>query len=172
MIRKALLGDIKAVAQIYEHIHEREQAGELRIGWQKGVYPVEDTARDAYGRGELFVMEISGEIAAAAIINKTQVPVYADCQWQFDAGDDEIMVLHTLVVEPSLARGGAGTAFVAFYEAYARQNGCKCLRMDTNAINAAARALYKKLGYREAGILPCQFNGIEGVKLVCLEKRL
>ena len=44
--------------------------------------------------------------------------------------------------------------------------------MDTNAINTAARALYKKLGYREACVVPCAFNGIPDVQLVCLDKRL
>ena len=44
--------------------------------------------------------------------------------------------------------------------------------MDTNEKNAAARRLYARLGYREAGIVPCVFNGIKGVGLVCLEKRV
>ena len=44
--------------------------------------------------------------------------------------------------------------------------------MDTNAVNTAARKLYHSLGYREAATLPCVFNGIAGVQLVCLEKHL
>ena len=44
--------------------------------------------------------------------------------------------------------------------------------MDTNARNTRARALYKKLGYEEIAIVPCQFNGIDGVQLVLLEKRV
>lgn len=36
--------------------------------------------------------------------------------------------------------------------------------------NTGARKLYKKLGYTEADIVSCVFNGIEGVQLVCLEK--
>ncbi len=44
--------------------------------------------------------------------------------------------------------------------------------MDTNAKNAAARRLYQKLGYGEPDIVPCTFNGIPGVQLVLLEKKL
>ncbi len=44
--------------------------------------------------------------------------------------------------------------------------------MDTNELNQNARSFYKKLGYNEAGILPCVFNGIPGIKLVMLEKKL
>ena len=36
----------------------------------------------------------------------------------------------------------------------------------------AARAMYARRGYIESGILPTVFNGITGVDLVCLEKRL
>ena len=82
------------------------------------------------------------------------------------------MVLHTLVVDPDAAGQGIGTDFVAFYECHARERSCPCLRMDTNAINAPARALYKHLGYREADIVPCDFHGLGQIQLVCLEKRL
>ncbi len=59
-----------------------------------------------------------------------------------------------------------------FYEDYALEQGCRYLRMDTNVKNTAARTLYARLGYRETGIIPCVFNGISGVRLVCLEKTL
>ena len=45
-------------------------------------------------------------------------------------------------------------------------HGCPELRMDTNARNVAARGLYKKLGYKEIGIVPTEFNGIPDVQLV------
>ena len=113
-----------------------------------------------------------GQVVAAAIINRIQVPVYAEVGWLYHAEPDEVMVLHTLVVDPLRAGRGYGSAFVAFYESYAKNNGCPVLRMDTNEKNAAARRLYARLGYREAGIVPCVFNGIKGVGLVCLEKKL
>ena len=46
------------------------------------------------------------------------------------------------------------------------------LRIDTNAKNAAARAMYARHGYFESAILPTVFNGIPDVMLVCMEKRL
>ena len=54
----------------------------------------------------------------------------------------------------------------------ARETGRPFLRMDTNVKNTAARRLYARLGYREAGAVSCCFNGIPGVQLVCLEKTL
>ena len=43
-IRKAAESDIDAVTEIYGHIHDKEEAGEMTIGWQRGVYPVRETA--------------------------------------------------------------------------------------------------------------------------------
>lgn len=172
MFRKATMNDAAAIAAIYEEIHTAEEAGLARIGWVRGVYPVRKTAEDAIERGEMLVEEAEGRIVAAAKINQSQEEAYAHAPWQYEAPPSEVMVLHTLVVSPSVKGAGYGTKFVSFYEQYALEHGCRYLRMDTNAKNQAARSLYKKLGYREAGVVPTVFNGIEGVQLVCLEKKL
>lgn len=172
MIRKATSSDISAVSKIYDHIHDSEEAGEVTIGWERGVYPVEQTAIDALARDDLYVYEKDGEILATAIINQIQVDTYYEANWDYEATDDEVLVLHTLVVDPSRKQGGIGQEFVAFYENTAREMNCPVLRMDTNARNSIARRLYKKLGYHEADILPIVFNGIPGVELVHLEKKL
>ena len=171
MIRLARADDVSAVAKIYEHIHDGEEAGKTSIGWIRGVYPTEGTALAAFSRGELYVADDGGTVTAAAIINRTQVDCYRLCDWRYAANDGEVLVLHTLVVEPALSRSGVGTGFVGFYEELAKKLGCTVLRMDTNEKNSAARALYKKLGYIESGIVPCVFNGIPDVMLVCLEKK-
>jgi len=172
IIRKAEEKDLQTVADIYEEIHTAEENGNVTIGWIRGVYPTIDTAREAYECGELFVQEDDGRIVGAGRINQVQVDVYADGAWEYEALDEEIMVFHTLVISPSVSGKGYGTAFVDFYEKYALDNGCRYLRIDTNERNVKARKLYKKLGYREADIKPCVFNGIEGVQLVLLEKKL
>lgn len=172
MIRKATEHDIAAVSGIYDAILTEEEQGRAVIGWVRGVYPTEQTAREALSRGVLFVCEEEGKIVAAAKIDNQQVPEYADCSWEYPARDEEVMVLHTLVVDPAGPRRGYGKAFVKFYEEYAASRGCPALRMDTNEKNAVARRMYHNLGYREAGVVSCIFNGIPGVRLVCLEKRL
>ena len=172
MIRKATESDIPAVAEIYAHILANEDPAKPATGWLKGIYPVEATARAALGRDDLFGCIDDDKVVASAIINRTQVDVYADCKWSLECEDDEVMVLHTLTVEPACAGRGIGRKFVAFYEDYARGHNCKALRIDTNAVNVTARGLYSKLGYTEVGIVPCVFNGIPNVMLVCMEKLL
>lgn len=172
MIRKAIQQDIEGINKIYEAIIKKEEEHIFCVGWKKGVYPTADTAQKALHKNELYVLEDNNCIVASAIINQTQVPEYKNCNWAYQASDDEIMVLHTLVVDPEKSNKGYGKMFVEFYERFSVQSGAKYLRMDTNAKNLIARKFYKNIGYTEAGVVSCIFNGIEGVQLICLEKKL
>lgn len=172
LVRKANENDIKSVAEIYSEVITAAENGKLTVGWKRGIYPTEKTAKMALKRDDLFVAEDNGSIIGTAIINQIQVDTYKDAAWQYPAKDSEVMVLHTLAISPRASGNGCGKNFVAFYENLAKQNGCKYLRMDTNQKNRIARAMYSKLGYKEIGVIPCVFNGIEGVNLVLLEKRL
>ena len=172
MIRKAALDDLDDISAIYDAIHDSEEAGRAVIGWNRAIYPTRASGESAILAGEMYVLEEEGRVLAAAKINQKQEESYAQGTWTHEAADSEVLVLHTLVVHPEAAGRGIGTRFVAFYEECAARMACPYLRMDTNARNAAARALYKKLGYIEVSIVPCVFNGIAGVNLVLLEKTL
>ena len=171
-IRKATSADLDAVSGIYERIHDEIEAGRASIGWIRGVYPTRVTAEAALTRGDLFVEERDGEVVGTAILNQTQVNAYFGAPWEHDVPENEVMVLHTLVIDPSRKGAGLGQMFEVYYERYALSHGCRALRIDTNARNTVARNFYRKLGYREIAVVPVTFNGIPGVDLVLLEKYL
>ena len=172
IIRKATENDIDAVEKLYDEIHTAEEANRQTIGWIRGVYPVRDTAQKSLNREDLFVLEDNGDIYGTGIINNIQVDSYSLGSWKHVVSDDKVCVLHTLVISPASAGTGYGRKFLEFYENYALEHGCVELRIDTNAKNEVARAMYKRHGYMEIGIIPTTFNGIEGVNLVLLEKYL
>lgn len=176
MIRKATIRDLDAVASVYDHIHSAEESGAITTGWIRGIYPVRETASAALSRGDLFVQtdEIQGKetVVGTAILNQVQVDVYKDASWRYDVSDSQVMVLHTLAIDPNVRGCGYGRKFEEYYRQYAIKNGCRYLRIDTNVRNRDARGFYKKLGYEEVDILPCEFNGIPGVELVLLEKKI
>jgi len=172
VFRKAIMQDLDRITEIYDEILTEQEKGNLSVGWVRNIYPTRKTAEDAISKGHMFVAEENGQIVAAAIINQDQVPEYSAASWNYNAPENEVMVLHTLVVSPRMRGNGYGSKFVDFYENYALKNGCCYLRMDTNEKNLNARKLYKKLGYKEVSIVSCVFNGIDRVRLVCLEKKL
>lgn len=171
-IRAARPSDIDAVEALYDQVHTAEEAGGQTIGWIRGVYPVRATAEAALARDDLFVLEDEGEVRGTAIVNKLQVSDYAQGHWEHDVPDERVCVLHTLVISPMASGHGYGRAFLEFYEDYALDHGCEELRIDTNARNVVARAMYKRHGFSEAGVVPTTFNGIPDVNLVLLEKYL
>ena len=170
--RKAAASDIDAVTAIYDAIIAEEEAGRAVTGWKRGVYPVRATAETALARSNLYVAEADGKIAASAVLNQIQVDVYAGAPWEFEAPDEQIFVMHTLVVDPAAGGRGLGRAFETFYEQEAKRQGCRYLRIDTNVRNTRARRLYHSLGYKEIGIAPCTFNGLNDIDLALLEKAL
>lgn len=172
IFRKATIDDLDRIEEIYGEIHTEIEEGRCPTGWVRSIYPTRKSAEESILKGDMFVEEDNGHITAAAKINQEQVDVYAKAAWSEDVPDEQVMVLHTLVVSPNISGKGYGTAFVDFYEKYAKENGCTYLRMDTNGYNTPARTLYKSLGYTEVSIVPCVFNGIPDVPLVCLEKKL
>lgn len=171
-IRKATKEDLPALWQIYDAVLKREEDGIGCVGWVRGIYPTEQTLQQGLDADDLFLLEHDGRPAAVARINRQQMQAYLQVDWQYKAPAEAVLVLHTLAVDPAKAGYGLGTTFVRFYEQEAVRQKCRYLRMDTNARNSPARALYQKLGYREAGVVSCTFNGLADVQLVCLEKTL
>lgn len=172
ILRLAAEADLPAVCRIYDRAHDAEERGAKTTGWIRGVYPVPETARESLAEGSLYVAELEGEIVATGRINQTQGEEYAAGRWSEDVPPEQVLVLHTMMVAPEYQGRGIARFIVSEYAAMARQMGCTWLRLDTNRINAPARALYRKLGFREVGEVLCNFCGLPDVCLVLLEKRL
>lgn len=137
LVRKAVPADIPAVTAIYERFWIVRSAAMLSTA-DRGVYPTEQTALDALAAGTLYVLEDGGRVAAAAKLDQNQMAQYSQCTWRHDAPPEQVLVLHTLVVDPTVKGKGYGTAFVAFYEQLARETDRPYLRIDTNARNTPA----------------------------------
>ena len=172
MIRKATWDDLDAVERLYDEMLDAKDAGLIITNWQRGIYPSRATAAAALERDDLFVMEVDGRIIGSGIINQTQLSIYADAPWKFAVPDDQVYVLHTLMITPAEQRKGHAREFLRFYEEYALEHGCAELRIDTSEINTPARTMYRKLGFEEVGIATSELNGIADVTLVMLEKHL
>ena len=159
MIRKAVMADLEGVLSLYAEMHDAQEAGLICTNWIRGIYPSRATALAALERDDLFVTEEGGRIIASGIINQAQLGIYAGAAWEHPVPAEQVCVLHTLMVSP--AESGKGHA-----------RGCPELRIDTSEINAPARAMYRKHGYKEIGIARSELSGIPDVSLVMLEKYL
>ena len=103
------------------------------------------------------------------ILNSHQPAEYYDIPWVYDASDEEVMVIHTLCVPPSMSGRGLGTLMVGFATGFALGAGKRVMRLDTNIQNLPAQRLYQKLGYRLAGSHHSLHEGVLDTTLVYLE---
>ena len=92
--------------------------------------------------------------------------------WHWEAADDEVLVIHTLVIDPNRRGEGKASEFLKAAEDIARSWGCTVIRLDTWEGNLPAQALYKKHGYLLAGGCDFWFANAYNNPLVCLDKKL
>jgi GNAT superfamily N-acetyltransferase len=77
--------------------------------------------------------------------------------------------LQDVEVSPPHRRRGVGSALTAAAEAEAQKRGFDRLRITVSVDNAAARALYRRLGYVDAGMPPRRVQGTVMIRTGPLE---
>jgi len=79
--------------------------------------------------------------------------------------DDEAHLI-LLAVDAGSRRTGVATALVCWLEQCALTAGIGAIYLEARASNSAARAFYRKLGYREIALVPGYYQGLEdGVRI-------
>ena len=150
MIRKATFDDIELIEDTYnEHFKHEMKHGAFTI-FKKGIYPTRKDAERAVNHGTLYVYEENNSIAGSMIVDKVQPAEYRKITWGQTFANNEVMVIHLLMVRPSKAGKGIATALIRYAMELAKNNSCRALRLDTGSQNIPALSLYKKLGFQIA----------------------
>jgi ribosomal-protein-alanine N-acetyltransferase len=74
---------------------------------------------------------------------------------------DDAAHLNLLTVDPAHRRRGLARRLVAWLEESALTAGAFIIGLELRAGNADARAFYRALGYRELGLIPGYYQGVE-----------
>lgn len=173
MIRPACSADLDHIARIYEEILDQEDTRPVSYtNWQRGRYPTRDTARQALEEGTLWVLEEEGAVCGCVNLNGVQLSEYDQIPWSIPAAPEEVGVIHTLVIRPSLSGRGLARTLVDFCEEELRRQGKHAVRLDTYEGNLPANTMYPRLGYRFAGATEFFFQGLIHEVLNCYEKAL
>ncbi|MFV0528205.1 MAG: GNAT family N-acetyltransferase [Lachnospiraceae bacterium] len=146
-IRRAGLEDIEYVLQHYREVTQHMESCGI-YQWDE-VYPDRRILTEDIGKGNLYLFERSGHMAAAFVVNQVFDPEYANGCW--NAPDSSFAVLHRLSVNPSDQNQGLGKRMLQCAEQLIRQKGYESIRLDAYALNAAAVSLYERAGYLKVG---------------------
>jgi GNAT superfamily N-acetyltransferase len=102
-------------------------------------YPQEEL-RGRLAAGELYVVELAEELAAAFVLQHEDRPFWGDHA-------EDALYLHKLAVRRQFAARGLGAAIVAWAEAQTATAGKRFLRLDCMRDNPVIRAYYETLGF-------------------------
>lgn len=173
MIRKATFDDIGLIEDTYnEHFKYEIEHGAFTV-FKKGIYPTRKDAEKAVNIGTLYVYEENNNIAGSIIVDKIPPKEYTEIVWKHNFRNDEVMVIHLLMVRPSMAGKGIANSLVKYAMELAGNNSCKALRLDTGSQNIPAVSLYKKLGFQIVATASMKVgNAIEHSGHLFLEKVL
>lgn len=131
MIRLATSDDIELIEDAYNEHFKYEMEHRVFTVFKKDVYPTRKDAEKALSAGTLYVYEEENNIAGSIIIDKVPPVEYTKILWGQSFTNDEVMVIHLLMVRPSMAGRGIATALVKYAMELAENNSCKALRLDT-----------------------------------------
>ena len=173
MIRKATFNDIELIEDTYnEHFKHEMEHGAFTV-FKKGIYPTRKDAEKAVDNGTLYVYEENNNIAGSMIVDKIQPAEYKEIVWEQTLANDEVMVIHLLMVRPDKTGKGIATSLVRYAMELAEKSSCKVLRLDTGSQNIPALSLYKKLGFQIVAAASMNVgNAIEHSGHLFLEKLL
>lgn len=148
----ATMDDLKSISAIYEHIHEAFMTTINYPKWPKGLYPTEESAYEAIDNQEMYIYKINGMVVGSVILNHQQDSGYENAQWQIQARDEQVLVIHTLAIDPLYQHKGYASQMLKWIKKQAILKGCLALRLDITENNLPARYLYQKNGFYFTGI--------------------
>ena len=143
----ASLEDFPRVRAFYHSIIDEMQHLPWFPCWEKGVYPTDESLQGYLDRGEMRLMIIDGEIAAAAALGG-RLDCAPEVHWPSEAAENEYATVNMVAVHPRFGRQGLAKQMVSHLMKLARKRELRALRLDVVDINEPAKRLYTVLGFQ------------------------
>lgn len=148
----ASLEHLHDIVKLYDAIHEDLQKTINYPRWPKGIYPDKDSAKEAILKKEMYILQDHNCIVASVVLNHQQDLGYEKAAWLLEALPHQVMVIHTLAVDPQYKGLGYASYMIEEIKKIAIQKNCIALRLDITQENLPARYLYQKHGFYFTGI--------------------
>ncbi len=146
-LRIASVDEFEKIRVFYHYITDWLDTVPYGPGWKKDIYPSPEELTDALNKQQLWVYETNCEYAGAMIINSDSNDGYSQVNWNVDAHDNEITLIHALGVKPEYQGRGIASEMVQHAINLAKSQRHKALRLDVLEGNLPAEKLYPKHGF-------------------------
>ena len=163
IIRKSKISDLKEIMKMYKSCVKGMLANDIDQ-WDE-TYPnagviMEDLINQTY-----FVAIENNIIIGGINIDQNQDKTYLEIDWEDKS--NSFLVVHRLGVKEELWEKKIGKKLMIFAENMIIEKGLKSIRLDTYSGNPKAMEFYRRLGYRELGVINLKPNKNE---YYCFEK--
>lgn len=166
-IEKGTIKDLNELEALYNSINDYLSQTTNYPGWRKGIYPARVNAEHGIEEDNLYVVRYEDKIVGTIILNHETEQGYDTVQWKVKAEDEEVYIIHTLVVHPDYLKQHIGRLLLQFAEEEGRRNHMKALRLDVYEGNTPAIRLYEKSGFKHIGTVDLGYSsyGLDWFKL-------
>lgn len=145
-IKQANSYDISNVMKVIRACTEEMRLA--RIFQWDDIYPNKEQLEEDVNEGSLYVIRNEDICLGAVSFNEKQEDVYQQVDWR---GNDPVLVIHRLCVDPAFQGQGLAKDLMSFGEKMALKRGYASIRLDAYSENPKAVGLYERLGYQKVG---------------------
>ncbi|TFZ15645.1 GNAT family N-acetyltransferase [Limosilactobacillus fermentum] len=148
--RRLTKTDLPQVIAFYKDACDHQQFDQYSPDWTWGVCPSEQSLEESLNDLFIGAFDDDGTLLGAGILTKGEDPDYPSEAWKIPATDDQIAILHLLVVGPTARGKGVASGLLAQLKQVAKEAGAIVIHLDVIDGNPPADALYQKNGYQLA----------------------
>lgn len=152
MLKRAENRDIEKIEEYYKYVVDNTENMDKYGRWIYGQHPTNDMIEGYIKNKCMYFAEEDGMIIAAVAVTLFQDEDYHPVQWNVDAKDDEVAVIHILCINPKKQGCGLAKSIVNEIIALAKTKHMKAVRLDALCCNTPAHKLYEGLGFVRCGI--------------------
>lgn len=161
VLRQAMLSDLDEVEEFYGQVSDDMAHAEYSSKWTRGVYPSRAMLERHISLGNLFVLEIEGDLAGSLVLDHKHADGYEDASWLVQAEEDEIYIAHIVAVATRFQGKGLGRAIMRQAADVCRMRGGRAIRLDVIDGNVPAMRMYEKAGFRHIERRTLHYEGVD-----------
>lgn len=152
MLKRAEYRDALKIENYYKYVIDNTENMDKYGRWIYGQHPTDEMVEGYIINGSMYFAEEDGIITVAVAVTFFQDEDYHSVQWNVEAKDDEVAVIHILCINPKKQRCGLAKKIVNEIIDLAKIKRMKAVRLDALCCNTPAYRLYEDLGFINCGI--------------------
>ena len=150
-LKEVSIKDLDQIRTLYWRLLDSSPKYGQILQWKKNIYPNDDDWNSYIVKGEMYLILKDMDVIGAVAVTNAQSKEYRKIHWRVKADDQDVAVVHLLMVLPEYQGDGAATAALDEIIKLAADKKKKAVRLDAIGTNVPAQKLYEKYGFVNCG---------------------